>query len=58
MDGNLFLVFWLGNIVGSRDSAGHFFKERLDTLPAGIVVETHRHRANYVRWLADNLFAR
>jgi hypothetical protein len=56
--GNLFLVFWLGNMVGSRDSAGCFFKERLDTLPAGIVAETQRRNANYVRWLADNLFAR
>ena len=34
IDGNLFLVFWLGNMVGSRDEDGRFFKESLDDLPA------------------------
>ena len=26
VDGNLFLVFWLGNMVGCRDEDGRFFK--------------------------------
>src|SRR5262249_53743294 len=39
VDGNLFLVFWLGNVVGSRDLKSpdgdtRFFKEKLDELPA------------------------
>ena len=38
VDGNLFLVFWVGNMVGSRDSKApdgdqRFFKEKLDELP-------------------------
>ena len=56
VDGNLFLVFWLGNMVGSRDQRGRFFKEALDSLPSGIVAETRRRNAEYVRWLARNLF--
>ena len=30
VDGNLFLVFWLGNMVGCRDHDGRFFKASLD----------------------------
>jgi len=56
VDGNLFLVFWLGNMVGSRDEGGRFFKEALDRLPSGVVAETRRRNARYVRWLAENLF--
>jgi hypothetical protein len=56
VDGNLFLVFWLGNMVGSRGEDGRFFKEPLDTLPTAIVEETRRRNAGYVRWLADNLW--
>jgi hypothetical protein len=56
VDGNLFLVFWLGNMVGSRDEDGRFFKEALDSLPPAIVEETRRRNAGYVRWLADNLW--
>ena len=56
VDGNLFLVFWLGNMVGSRDSDGRFFKESLDHLPPAIVEETRRRNAAYIRWLATNLF--
>jgi hypothetical protein len=56
VDGNLFLVFWLGNMVGSRDEDGRFFKEALDSLPAAIVNETRRRNAEYVRWLASNLW--
>lgn len=56
VDGNLFLVFWLGNMVGCRDEDGRFFKEKLDHLPAVIVEETRERNANYIRWLAANLF--
>ena len=56
VDGNLFLVFWLGNMVGSRDEDGRFFKEELDHLPAAIVNETRRRNTEYVRWLAGHLF--
>ncbi|MGA2599308.1 MAG: tagaturonate epimerase family protein [Bryobacteraceae bacterium] len=56
VDGNLFLVFWLGNMVGSRDEDGRFFKESLDRLPAGVMGETRRRNVEYVKWLAGNLF--
>jgi hypothetical protein len=56
IDGNLFLVFWLGNMVGSRDVDGRFFKESLDRLPGAIVEETRRRNASYIRWLAKHLF--
>jgi len=54
--GNLFLVFWLGNMVGSRDEDGRFFKESLDRLPERIVAETRRRNAGYILWLARHLF--
>ena len=62
VDGNLFLVFWLGNIVGSRDTASpdgdtRFFKEKLDELPADLLAEVRARNARYVQWLASNLFA-
>ena len=56
VDGNLFLVFWLGNMVGSRDADGNFFKHALDHLPRAIVEETQRRNTRYVKWLAENLF--
>lgn len=70
VDGNLFLVFWLGNMVGSRDSdgrffgaggpffgaSGPFFKDALDRLPHSIVEEAQRRNTRYVKWLAENLF--
>src|SRR6266849_2454260 len=56
VDGNLFLVFWLGNTVGSRDTDGRFFKDSLDRLPRAIVEETQRRNTRYVNWLAENLF--
>lgn len=56
VDGNLFLVFWLGNMVGCRDEDGVFFKEKLDHLPAAVIQETRTRNASYVRWLAANLF--
>lgn len=56
VDGNLFLVFWLGNMAGSRDEDGRFFKESLDHLPEGVVGETRRRNGEYIRWLAQHLF--
>jgi hypothetical protein len=57
VDGNLFLVFWLGNMVGSRDSDGvRFFKDALDHLPRAVVQEAQRRNTRYVEWLAENLF--
>lgn len=56
-DGNLFLVFWLGNLVGSRDRDGVFFKTKLDQLPANLLTEVRRRNAAYVRWLASHLFS-
>jgi hypothetical protein len=58
VDGNLFLVFWLGNMVGSRDGQGRFFKQALDNLSAPILAEVRRRNSEYVCWLADNLFGR
>jgi hypothetical protein len=56
VDGNLFLVFWLGNMVGCRDADGRFFKEALDKLPTAVVEETRRRNTAYIKWLAANLF--
>jgi hypothetical protein len=56
VDGNLFLVFWLGNMVGCRDEDDRFFKASLDHLPAAVVEEAQRRNANYVKWLATHLF--
>jgi hypothetical protein len=55
VDANLFLVFWLGNMVGCRDEDGRFFKEALDELPVAIVNETRRRNAEYIEWLAKHL---
>jgi hypothetical protein len=52
VDGNLFLVFWLGNVAGSRDCDGEFFKDKLDRLRAGLIEEVRQRNARYVRWLA------
>ena len=62
MDGNLFLVFWLGNIVGSRDVKSpdgdrRFFKEKLDELPPDLVAEVQRRNTRYIVWLAERLRA-
>jgi hypothetical protein len=61
-DGNPFLVFWLGNMVGSRDVNSpdgdrRFFKEKLDELPADLVTEVRRRNMKYIVWLAENLRA-
>lgn len=60
VDGNLFLVFWLGNMVGTRDSAApdgdrRFFKEKLDELPPNLVAEVRRRNTRYITWLAGHL---
>jgi hypothetical protein len=55
VDGNLFLVFWLGNVVGSRDNDGLFFKEKLDALPGELVKEVQRRNTRYIVWLAEHL---
>ena len=62
VDGNLFLVFWLGNVVGSRDVHApdgdrRFFKEKLDELPPELLAEVRRRNTNYIVWLAENLVA-
>jgi len=60
VDGNLFLVFWLGNLVGSRDidspDADHrFFKEKIDELPEDLLAEVRRRNSRYIVWLAEHL---
>jgi hypothetical protein len=60
VDGNLFLVFWLGNLVGSRDvnspDGDHrFFKEKLDEIPAEMLAEVRRRNTRYIVWLAEHL---
>jgi hypothetical protein len=60
VDGNLFLVFWVGNMVGSRDveapdGGRRFFKEKLDELPGDLVAEVRRRNTRYIVWLAEHL---
>ena len=60
VDGNLFLVFWLGNLVGSRDVESpdgdkRFFKEKFDELPDDLLAEVRHRNAHYVVWLAEHL---
>ncbi len=60
VDGNLFLVFWLGNVVGSRDfhspDGDHrFFKEKLDELPSNLIRSVRERNTDYVVWLASHL---
>ncbi|MBI3208564.1 MAG: hypothetical protein HYZ37_06645 [Candidatus Solibacter usitatus] len=60
VDGNLFLVFWIGNVNGSRDTAStdgdhRFFKEKLDELPADLLEEVRKRNANYIVWLSEQL---
>ncbi len=61
VDGNLFLVFWIGNLAGTRDANDpngdtRFFTEKLLDLPAPLLEEVRRRNAAYVEWLASNLF--
>lgn len=55
VDGNLFLVFWLGNMVGCKDDDGRFFKDKLDELPADLLAEVRGRNTSYVKWLASHL---
>ena len=60
VDGNLFLVFWLGNLVGSRDTQApdgdhRFFEEKLDELPEDLLAEVRRRNSRYIVWLAEHL---
>ncbi len=60
VDGNLFLVFWIGNLVGTRDSHDpegdrRFFKDKLDELPADLLAEVRRRNHDYIVWLARHL---
>lgn len=60
VDGNLFLVFWIGNMVGSRDLEApdgdrRFFQEKLDELPTELVREVRRRNTRYIVWLAEQL---
>ena len=60
VDGNLFLVFWLGNVVGSRDTQApdgdhRFFKEKIDELPEDLLTEVRRRNSRYIVWLAEHL---
>ena len=60
VDGNLFLVFWLGNVVGSHDINSpdgdrRFFKEKLDELPEDLLKEVRQRNSRYVVWLAEHL---
>jgi len=62
VDGNLFLVFWVGNMVGSRDVKApdgdhRFFKEKIDELPADLVAEVQRRNTRYIVWLAERLLS-
>ncbi len=60
VDGNLFLVFWLGNLIGSRDVDSpdrdhRFFKEKIDELPENLLAEVRQRNSQYVVWLAEHL---
>jgi hypothetical protein len=60
VDGNLFLVFWVGNMVGSRDVKSpdgdrRFFKEKLDELLPELVEEVRKRNTRYIVWLAEHL---
>jgi hypothetical protein len=60
VDGNLFLVFWIGNIVGSRDIDSpdgdrRFFKEKIDEIPQNLLDEVRRRNSRYIVWLAQHL---
>ncbi len=62
VDGNLFLVFWAGNMVGSRDLQApdgdkRFFKEKLDELPEDLLAEVRRRNTKYIVWLAERLLS-
>ncbi len=60
VDGNLFQVFWVGNMVGSRDVKApdgdqRFFKEKLDEIPEDLLAEVRRRNSQYIVWLTEHL---
>jgi hypothetical protein len=60
VDGNLFLVFWLGNLVGSRDVRSpygdrRFFNAKLDEVPGDLIAEVQKRNSRYIVWLAEHL---
>ena len=60
VDGNPFLVAWVGNVAGCRDLHApygdrRFFKQKLDELPADLAAEVRRRNARYIDWLAEHL---
>jgi hypothetical protein len=62
VDGNLFLVFWLGNVVGSRDiesrdGDARFFADKLKELPADLLQQVQHRNKAYIVWLAEHLRA-
>ena len=62
VDGNLFLVFWIGNLVGTRDRNSpdgdqRFFKEKINELPSDLLDEVRRRNSDYIVWLAGHLKA-
>ena len=62
VEGNLFLVFWIGNIVGTPDRDApdgdtRFFKEKIDELPPDLLSEIRRRNTEYIVWLAGRLQA-
>lgn len=61
VDGNLFLVFWIGNLAGTRDlndpdADTRFFADKFLDLPDHLLAEVRRRNAAYIEWLAANLF--
>lgn len=62
VEGNLFLVFWIGNLVGTPDRDApdgdtRFFKEKIDELPSDLLGEIRRRNTEYIVWLAGRLQA-
>lgn len=60
VDGNLFLVFWLGNLAGTRDvndpnADTRFFTEKFLDLPQDLLAEVRGRNSAYIEWLTRHL---
>lgn len=60
VDGNLFLVFWLGNLAGTRDvncpnADTRFFTEKFLDMPREMIAEVRRRNSAYIEWLVRHL---